>query len=201
MTSESSSKDGAKSNGKDRMIIALLVVVVLMGTALLVMVLDDLNIFERPYPSESTPLSLVDGKVVWTGQLDYWMDENETFDYRNLRLAWEIEGHQGGATMNELVNYTLLSTGTEATVSRSFYDFSVHVTDLQGNGLFERGDYVTFDFAPDGIPEDTVHSVALADVVSEWNREFSFAIHNGGLYSWGSDTFPADYPWWVHFSA
>jgi hypothetical protein len=182
------------------MIIALLVVVILMGTTLLVMVLDDLNMFERPYPSESTPLSLVDGKVVWTGQLDYWMSENETFDYRNLRLAWGI-AHSGGYTTNELANYTQLSTGTEATASRLFFDFSIHVTDLLGNGLFQRGDYVTFDFAPEGIPEDAVHSVALADVVSEWNQEFSFAIHNGGFYSWRSDTLPADYPWWVHFYA
>jgi len=197
-SSESSPNGRPKADGKDRVILVLIIVVTLMGSALLVMVVDDLDLFEPPYSSESTALSLNDGDIVWTGQYDHWMGENETFDYRNLRLAWKVEGEGMGATTNEIVNHTLLSSGALATANRSLHYFSIQVTDLLGNGLFERGDFITFDFTEFGIPEDTVHTVALADVACEWNQEFSFAIHDGEFYSWSSDELPADYPWWVH---
>lgn len=209
MASESGSKDGSKSNGKDRMIIALLIVVVLMGTTLFVMVLDDLKILDPPYPSESTPLSLVEGDVIWTGELNYWMYESETFDYRDLRLYWRV-AWVGRYITNELANYTQLSVGSLVTVTRPLtveysedgiacHDLQeIHVTDLLGNGLFERGDYIAFDFAEYGIPEDMVHTVALVCVACEWNQEFSFAVHDGDFYSWESNDLPSDYPWWVY---
>ncbi|HUV60546.1 MAG TPA: hypothetical protein VMW71_00055 [Thermoplasmata archaeon] len=209
MDTDTSLKDGQETRGTDRVIIALIIVVILLSAAIAVMVFDDLGILEPPYPSEDTPLELVDGEIMWTGELDHWMNDSQTFDYRNLRLHWLV-GDTGRHTTDELANYTQLSVGSLVTVTRpliveyrvdgiTYHDVQeIHVTDLLGDGLFGQGDSIAFDFAEYGIPEDTIHTVALADIVCEWNRELSFAIHDGDFYSWESDDLPSDYPWWVY---
>lgn len=188
---------GHPSKHGTKVIAALIVVVISMGTTILVMVLDDLGVFDSPYPSESTALDMIDGAVTWTCQLDFWMYKNQTFDYRNLRLAW-FYGTQWGMTTDELANYSQLNGGTSITVTRPFLLLSIHVTDILGNGLFERGDFIVFDYGEEGILKDTVYTVSLADVASEWNQEVSFAVHGSDFYSWNTEILPADYPWWIY---
>ena len=196
-----------------RVVVVLFVVIILMSTAILYQWLDLGDVFESPYPSETTSLNLVDGDVVWANQgISHFI--GYTMNYSNISLRWMA--HLDVATLNigtyELANETqlaVLSTGSEATLTRNMSAgitvngdeyFSLQricVTDLTGNGLFDMGDYITFDFGEHAIPEDTVHTVALACVTDPiWHAEFSFAVHNGEFYTWRSSDLNWHEPWW-----
>jgi hypothetical protein len=68
---------------------------------------------------------------------------------------------------------------------------------VAGNGIFDSGDYIVFDYGIESISEDNVFVLALACVIyPEWNEEYSFAVNDGRLYAWRSYSLNTHDPWW-----
>ena len=145
-----------------------------------------------------------------------------TLNYSNMSLTFQVSLHQepdeGGFLLERVYTYhlanesqlALLSAGSEATMSRpmnvtgytdggDYFSMSqIHVTDLLGDGLFDVGDYITFDIMELPIPEDTTFTIGLACYTEPvWVFEYSFAVSNGELYTWQTFCLGYDWPWYV----
>lgn len=116
-----------------QLIVVLVVALVIISTTALVFALD--RFFEPPYPSEETPLSLVDGGVMWTQSVNITVDEHHisynpqvsgpysgesNMSYLDFRFQWEIvdtPGSWGAWVGGILVNESdldMLSAGSRA---------------------------------------------------------------------------------------
>lgn len=183
------------------------------------------NPFDPPYPNESTPLSWTQDLVAWTAvdtvvfsggggytvsdQLDpsdcYEMDDGWGRNYSCIRFHWEMcDGGFGGPIVNDSEQQEL-STGIKTTAEFPFawrgdgITYSLVVTDLQGNGAFDKGDSITFKSAPSANTyEDDVYTIALICIDPRllYIGEFSFAFHDGEFYSWESNELDWTEPWW-----
>lgn len=110
-----------------------------------------------------------------------------------------------------------LSLGTEATIVIPLWGtyvdgqeifYSLAFTELQGNGAFDRGDFLTLETSPitdASAYGDMIFTLALVYLEQEplrpsplpWKMdEFSFAFHDGEFYSWQSDFLNWEQPWW-----
>lgn len=189
-------------------------------------ILDIGGLFDPPYPNESTPLSWTEGLVAWTavdtvifdGGGGYslfpdHMDPSDCYDmsdgwgrnYSCIRFYWEsCDGGFFGPLVNDLEQQELCS-GIETTADFPFawrgdgVTYSLVVTDLQGNGAFDRGDSITFKRSPSANTyEDDVYAIALICLCPQVLRigEFSFAFHDGEFYSWESRDLDWTQPWW-----
>jgi len=187
-----------------RVIAVLVIVIILMSAALLYQWLDIRNMFDSPYPLEETPLSLDGNDVLWEYQGISWFS-GYTLNWTNMSVWWggfhdESTGWSYHATPESFLAYGAesLSQGVEATMAipAGLYDQTLF-TDVTGNGIFDSGDYIVFDYGVETIPENNVFTVALAcHLYPEWNEEFSFAVDDGDFYSWRSYSLNYEDPWW-----
>ena len=221
---------GKSPKSAAKVIFALAIALTLVMLGVLVAILDIGGLFEAPYPSETTPLSWDNGSITWTAADTVIFGENHTLisygdedpsdlyaefggwgrNYSDICLSW---GHWHGATTGPVVNDSEqleLSAGVAATVENYVggtfmdgqeVDYSLVVTDLQGNGAFDRGDQITFKVSSSigaSVYEDEAYTLALAYLGAHfvYVGEFSFAFHDGKFYSWKSDSLNWDQPWW-----
>ena len=193
----------ARSGRAGRIVAALVIVIVLMSAALLYQWLDVGDMFDSPYPSEVTPLSLDGNGVLWEYQGISWFS-GYTLNWTNMSVWWGGFRDEGSswayrAHPETFVAYGAenLSQGLEATmvIPAGLYE-QERFTDVTGNGIFDSGDHIVFDYG-EIIPEDNVFTVALAcHIHPEWSMEFSFAVDDGDFYSWRSYSLNTDDPWW-----
>jgi len=223
---ETSPKNAAK------VIFALAIAFVAVIVGVLAAIVDIGSPFESPYPSETTPLSWNDGLVVWTAvdtivftESGYAIatgddDPSDLYaeyggwgrNYSSMHFGWGSHEMRFGAVANDSEQQEL-SAGVEVTIERyaggavvygQEINYSLVVTDLQGNGAFDRGDQITFKVFPyTGAVyyEDEIYTIALVYVIDPWSLyvgEFSFAFHDGEFYSWTSSVLTWDQPWWEH---
>lgn len=181
--------------------LTLVLILVLAGVAL-----QWLHIGRAPYPSEDTPLSLVDDVVVWSqDQTDVvsWEDAYVPFNYSGMKIAFQIDWGGGGVrTVNPFGNQSLLSAHSSTTIHQSvseasYGNVSIDITDSTGDGSFNIGDSIVFEIVP--LSEDTIYTVGLYFLHAfgmSMSMELSFAIHDGKFYSWNSRYLPTDHPWY-----
>ncbi len=211
-------------------ILALAVALALIVLGALVAILDIGGLFSPPDPSETTPLSWDDGSVTWTAAETVIFAENHTLtavgdddpsdlyeefggwgrNYSDMCFSWgHSHGTIGGLVVNESEQQEL-SLGFEATVvsivggiivDNHEFDLSLEITDIQGNGAFDRGDRIIFKVPPSAVSSvyaDDVYTLALCYLGERFAYvgEFSFAFHDGEFYSWESEVLSWDQPWW-----
>lgn len=194
----------ARSGRAGRIVAALVIVIVLMSAAMLYQWLDVGDMFDPPYPSEVTPLSIDGDGVLWEYQGISWFS-GYTLNWTNMSVWWggfhdEDSGLSYHCTPESFLAYGAenLSKGVEATmvIPAGLYE-QLLFTDVTGNGIFDSGDYIVFDYGIESIPEDNVFTVALAcHIYPEWSEEFSFALDDGEFYSWRSYSLNTEDPWW-----
>ncbi len=207
--------------------IAIALCVTILGV--LVAVIEMENPFSPPYADEVTPLSWDEGLVTWTsvdtvvfsGGGGYWtatdLDPSEMYEmedgfgrnYSSIRFYWEYsDGGLGGFCANDSRQQEL-SAGTGTTVEDPIMwtweedvgeiEYSLVVTDLQGNGAFDKGDSITLKKSPSaGLYGDGVYTVALVCLHPVLLKvgEFSFAFDDGEFYSWESSELDWTQAWW-----
>jgi hypothetical protein len=188
------------------------------------------NLFESPYPSETTPLSWSGGSIVWTSvdtvvitgtgyvistesadPLDIYAEYGGWGrNYSSMRFSWDdYRGTFYGSVANDSEQQELslgVATTTETYIGSAFPDnqevnYSLVVTDLQGNGAFDQGDQITFKTSSSTgkyVYDDDVYTIALAYVDSRYLYvgEFNFAFHEGEFYSWEGNVLDWSQPWW-----
>jgi hypothetical protein len=187
-----------------RIFVVLLVVIVILSASLAYHLLDLGSLFDSPYPSEATPLSLDGDSVKWAYQGIAWFS-GYTINYTNMSLWWG--GFQGdGCSWSyglrpanfQAHGADTLSEGVQTTLVIDLGEYcQVRLTDVAGNGIFDSGDYIVFDYGIESISEDNVFVLALACVIyPEWNEEYSFAVNDGRLYAWRSYSLNTHDPWW-----
>jgi hypothetical protein len=205
---------GAKPRRAMQIILCLSVVLVLILVVVLVQALDLSDPFAPPYPSEDTPLSLTTTGVTYT------MDNTVTHygsypNYTSLRFHWGEVGPSGNGALWGLVADEIeqqrLSMNSSATVEvfvaaqgavPEWISYYLVIKDVQGNGVFENGDSITFRTNSSSILaplEDRVYIISLAFIDDGWGRglgEYSCVVHGGKFYSWRSDTLNWNQPWW-----
>jgi len=197
---------GSKPRQRAIVMLAIVVALVVTSAALLVMAIQSSGIFEPPYPSEPSPLSLVTNGVRWTQPYTDILPEGGGLTYINFSLAWAVN-REGGrvSTAWHLIDESdqaALNAGVPATVRASSWSIriwdvwlNVTVHDLSGDGSLGIGDSFTFELSP--LLENRVFTMAWA-----WTgehlmyTEYSFAIHDGKLYAWTSHDFSTEGPWW-----
>jgi hypothetical protein len=215
----------SKSGRAGRVVALLIVALILMTSAFLYQWLDLGSLLRSSpsYRSETTPLNMVDGDIVWVNPgISHF--PGYTLNYSNMSLFFQVSLHQepdggglgiGGVGTHNLANESqlaLLSTGSEVTMSRpmgltgytdggDYFSMSqIHVTDLLGDGLFDIGDYITFDMEVQPIPEDTTFTIGLACYTEPvWVFEYSFAVSDGEFHTWPSFYLEYDWPWYVPY--
>lgn len=164
---------------------------------------------EPPYPSMATPLSLVEGGIMWK------RDHNTTvaghgMNYSEFKCCWGYSTSNGSSFhAGDLVNdddQIELSKGINVTVETwlgvewPWYDrpelnvsFSIH--DVSGDGIFGTGDFIVMIDAPRN--EGIVYTWALVYVYAAVvHMELSYAFQDGVFYSWSSSELPTQDPWW-----
>ena len=214
-----------------KVILALAIVLTMAMLGLLVAILDITGPFDAPYPSESTPLGWDDGSIAWTASETYIFAENHTLyatgdhepsdlyeeyggwgrNYSDMRFLWSysrgsFQGHIVNDSEQQELSYGLMATVETCVggiiLNGEEHEFSLVVTDLQGNGAFDRGDQIVFKMSPIaaafayGDEINTLALVCLGDPGIFWGAELSFAFHDGGFYSWESGDLSWDQPWW-----
>jgi len=164
---------------------------------------------DSPYPSEVTPLSLVEDGIMWMRDINIVVGTHG-MNYSEFRCGW-------GYWMNNSVDFASgdlvsddgqseLSKGVNATTDTYFgtvtpwYDapnmtisFCIH--DVTGDGAFGSGDFIVRIDAP--RTEGIVYRWALAYVYDVTMAvEYSYAFQDGVFYSWLSSELPTQGPWW-----
>ena len=77
----------ARAGRAGRIVAALIVVIVLMSAAMLYQWLDVGDMFDPPYPSEATPLSLDGNNVLWEYQgISHF--SGYTLNWTNMSVWW-----------------------------------------------------------------------------------------------------------------
>lgn len=177
--------------------LVIVLVLVLAGWAL-----QSLHFGRAPYPSEKVPISLVDGKPLFT--MDFTqLVEDSSFNYTGMKIAFGA--HLGGSgwiwTTNYFGDQSLMSTHAMTTMHEplmksSFLSASIDITDSTGDGAFDLNDTILFEIVP--LSEDTVYTMGLffvCDLGETMTMELSFAVHDGKLYAWNSHYLNTEEPW------
>ena len=164
---------------------------------------------EPPYPSDVTPLSLIEDGVMWTRDFNYTVAGWE-MNYSLFRCCWQYAIPSiGERTAGDLVSeedLAELNMSMSAVVQTDFgsrtpwYDapnltigFSIH--EVTGDGIFSIGDFIVMDNAP--RTEGIVYTWALAWIGAATTcQEFSYAFHDGVFYSWRSSVLPTEGVWY-----
>ena len=199
----------ARSGRAGRIVAALVVVIILMSAAMLYQWLDVGGMFDPPYPSEVTPLTLADDGIVWTASFDPSKSTNYTF----MRWHWFKETAGSGfgfeLPLANLTSQHMLSSGTQVSADVLY----ATITDILGDGEFNTGDKILFNGDPGSeFPvEGTIYRLALVYIgwTGEWEDEYfignfdnvywgeySCAVESGNFYSWRSNDLSAGFPWW-----
>ena len=165
-----------------------------------------------PYPSDDIiPMKFVDGKIVYTCDSTIAFPNEtpaESFPYAGMKILFQIAYVNGAMTMPiaDFGNHTLLGAGSRATVhqvlvSSTWANVSIDITDITGDGSFDKGDTMTFDILP--LEEKFVFTVGLLWVSPEHGNamafEASFTVHDGKLYAWFSDALDSR-PWYEPYT-
>ena len=198
---------GAKPRRAAMIVMTLVVVLILIVAGNLFQLLNIGRYFESPYPSETTPLSLVNNGVKWEGFLVF-----QGSNYSKYVFYWNL-GDSSGAIGGHVAfesQQAQLSSGSAATVIMTVaqaadmsYWFNLSITDSIGDGVPGSGDYIIFTGPPQ--ESDTVYTLALAYVggvgagFGSGGSEYSYAIHDGRFYSWMSDRVHTGTPWWYRY--
>jgi hypothetical protein len=186
------------------LVLAVAFILVLAGLAL------ELSHFGRPpYPSQELGFSLVNGNVLFTqGPTLHLYNSTsntteETQPYTGAKMAFGVFTSGWGTGPFGDEPQLSAHTGVPSSWNRSVYvspSITMELTDLTSNGAFDQGDTILFKVVP--LQENTVFTIGLAFFPPGWEdspaayTEMSFAIHDGKLYSWLSDNFPTQEPWW-----
>lgn len=188
---------GAKPRRAALIVMTLVVVLILVVAGSLFQLLNLGSHFEPPYPSESTPLSLVDGGIRWSNPLCF-----ETATYDMTKFLWRCDTYGLYGPVASDYQQANLSSGSSVTVVKIIgqaadlsYIINLTIYDSTGDGRPGPGDYILFT----GLPHenDVVYTIALAYVGNgSACAEYSYAIHDGEFYSWSSDTERTYVPWW-----
>jgi hypothetical protein len=181
------------------LVLALAVILVLTGVMLLMSHFD-----QAPYPSEKTGFSFVDGKVLYTQEFTFSAGFNNTTSpcvYTGMKIHFQTGTVMSGLNWYYFGDQSQLSTHARATMNQSLaegYNASMEITDLTGDGGFNKGDTILFTLAP--LLEDTVYTMGLAFTAEGQTVaviEQSFAIHDGEFYTWNSHYLNTGWPpWW-----
>jgi hypothetical protein len=154
-----------------------------------------------PYPSESTPLTLVEKGIKW--QANVSIPSNES-SYGGLSIAVSTDAGYGvrwwipyDSPLTLWVPYdSPLRQGTGSPVacdlgakSLGNLTLSLNLTDVTGNGKFDSGDY--FIVSPENgsqFRENTTYSVIVTSgaPILFFIKIYSFVIDEGVLYAWDS---------------
>jgi hypothetical protein len=194
-----------------QIVLALVVALIVTIAGTLIVAFDLGQPSEPPYPSDATPLSIVDEGVMWTRDFnDLGSGGLEPSYYSMFRCCWMYEYSSGSTSRTgDLVNeedLAELNMSVSAVVQTPFggrtpwFDapnltiiFSIH--DVTGDGIFGVGDFIVMDDAP--RTEGIVYTWALAWIgVGVTSQEFSYAFQDGVFYSWRSSVLPTEGPWW-----
>jgi len=197
---------GAKPRRTAMIVMTLVLVLILVVAGNLFQLLNVGRYFEPPYPSETTPLSLVDNGVRWDNFVMF-----EGSNYSGWVFYWDIAGGALTGPVASESQQARLSSGSSATVIQTVaqasdlsYWLNLTIYDSTGDGMPGSGDYIIFEGAP--LESDTVYTLALAyvggvgSVFGPGGSEYSYAIHDGKLYSWMSDKVNTGTPWWYWFT-
>lgn len=140
------------------------------------------------YPSEDTPLTLAENGIMWTAE----HGNNSLLHSNYTWLAIFI--YDGVDSVHWNLGDTPQSVGLHnycAVSNQTLGDFTVslNLTDVAGNGLFERGDYfvlAVLNGASFAELTTYVVSIVFNNAVWYYHMDISFAIDGGTLYSWNS---------------
>ena len=189
------------------------VALIMVLAALMVQVVQSTGVFDPPYPSDNTPLSLADNGITWTRDFIMVVQGNDGewgMNYSEYRFFWGFESTSGSegwmSGVADDTDESILSGTANATISTylgtrtPWFDapnltMYLDVTDISGDGVFGIGDHMTIRGAP--RTEGLVYTVGLAWIGhGTMNEEYSYAFHEGKFYSWVSNRLPATGPWW-----
>jgi len=195
-----------KSKGA-KVVVVLSIALILVSVGLLVQLVDIGSLFDPPYPSQDTPLTLAaPDTVLWTNPYNEFYDDHPLdgfFNYSEIAFCFrhEVSSH-GSASLGFLANETeqaLLSSGTPYTGDLR----GIGVVEVAGDGVFGPGDSIVFNssevFYPNEFDSETVFTVALmglGPVNDHGLGEYSYAVHDGKFYSWRSHELDWDLPWY-----
>lgn len=191
---------GAKPRRAAGIVLTLAVVSIIAVAGNISQLLNLGQYFEPPYPSESTPLSLVDDGIRWDNLLMF-----QPATYNNTKFYWADESHGLGGPVAFDDEQAELSAGSSVTIVRTVaqaadlsYWVNLTIFDSTGDGNPGYGDNIMFTGAPHR--SDIVYTIALAYVGGPQGgfagAEFDYAIHDGKFYSWESDMDRTTPPWW-----
>ncbi|MEM0342906.1 MAG: hypothetical protein QXU73_01460 [Thermoplasmata archaeon] len=154
---------------------------------------------EQPYPSETTPLSLVNNGIRW----DHPIWSFQKASYNKTKFFWRTGTEGWGGPLASDLDQAILSSGSSVTVVREIgsrptqYSVNLTIYESSGDGMLDAGDYVIFSGPP--LQNDVTQTIALAFVGGPdegwviW--EVSYAIHDGKFYSWSSHTVGTEEFW------
>jgi hypothetical protein len=203
-----------KSKGA-KVVVALTIALILVSIGLLMQLVDFGSFFDPPYPSEETPLTLVElDRVSWSIPYNEWWDDHPydgVMNYSEIAFCIQYSAVDEGTTgiKGFLVNETeqaLLSSGSPAhlVVDGSALR-QIEVVEYVGDGVFGPGDSIVFDPSSFVYPNDPdrelVFTIGLIYVRSgtslvEPIGEYSYAVLDGEFYSWHSNELDWRYPWY-----
>jgi hypothetical protein len=195
---------GEKPRRAALIVMTLVVVLILVVAGSLFQLLNLGSYFEPPFPSESTPLSLVDDGIYWSNPIMF-----ETATYNKTAFYWRNETiGLGGTPIASDDQQANLSSGSSVTIVKTIaqapdlsYCVNLTIYDSTGDGKPGSGDYILFTGPPH--KSDIVYTIALAYVGGPLGGfaggEFDYAIHDGKFYSWESDMDNTAPPWWYDF--
>jgi hypothetical protein len=146
------------------------------------------------YPSEDTPLTLVENGIMWTADhgndsllcSNYtWLTIRISDGVRPIDGVYNVLWYLGDTPLSlGLTNYCVVSNQTLCGLT-----LSLNITDVAGNGLFERGDYFLITVLNGAsFAEQVTYKVSILFNNPIWfyHRDISFAIDGGTFYSWDS---------------
>lgn len=139
-----------------------------------------------PYPSEKTPLSLIGNGVKWTQKVGL----TSTYQMSGVGVAdntGEADWYFAGISRNRS-SPAVYDLGSRRLGNLTL---SLNLTDRNGNGLYDKGDFFTLTLPSSQIfASDTVYRVDfLYDVtpILENGWTCNFALHSSHFYTWGYD--------------
>jgi len=135
-----------------------------------------------PYPSEKTPLSLINNGIMWTCEWEY--HKYSTYQFLNIGIINSTNYVEWHLSHPSLSNGTKIIKEYEEKVFMNLTWF-LNVTDLTGDGIFSKGDYFTLRTSQAFFP-DTVYKIRItySGPTIYASNYASFAIHEDIFYTW-----------------
>lgn len=160
----------------------------------------------EPYPSDDLPMAIENGMVIYTENMSIGSQnssDDNPWPYTGMKIILQVTDDNGFVKRPaiDFGNQSCLSTGVRASVHQelmnsSYVTVDINITDFTGNGAFGEGDTIAFDLDPT-LKEGLVFTFGLLWVDGQGGgaaKEVSFAISDGQLYSWSSQTL-GDWYW------